>query len=318
MALAFKRLRVGLAAGLWACSAPQPGASQERAAAAVSTPATHTAQAPLTGPLPAAVRPAPAQPPSAAADPSAAHPSQPMAAAPAEPLADALPDETGWGVAAGLKYLELVRGDAKPDEKLPLLIVIHGLGDAPDRDWLQAIDIDPKLEARMILPQAPTAHGPGFAWFPIRFQDRDEPGLARGISAAEERLVKLIEKVRVQRPTRGRAVVCGFSQGGMLSYALALAHPKLVQFALPISGELPHPLWPSAGPKKAYTPRILALHGTADAIVSFDADVNTARHLRELGYPVELVPFEGASHTISAEMSARAKQELSAAIRSLR
>jgi phospholipase/carboxylesterase len=210
--------------------------------------------------------------------------------------------------------LEIVRGEATADEQLPLLIVIHGLGDRPHRDWLYAIDIDPKLKARMILPQAPTAYGQGFAWFPFRFQDRNDEALAGGISEAEARLAHMIEVLQAQRPTRGRALVTGFSQGGMLSYALALSQPQKIQFAMPISGELPAQLWPTARPKRGSVPRMIALHGAADTVVSFEADDKLAQHLRGLGYPLELVRYDGVGHRISEEMSARVKRELSTAL----
>jgi phospholipase/carboxylesterase len=210
--------------------------------------------------------------------------------------------------------LEVVRGEASADESLPLLIVIHGLGDRPHRDWLYAIDIDPKLKARMILPQAPTPYGQGFAWFPFRFQDHNDQALAGGISEAAARLALMIDALQAQRPTRGRVIVTGFSQGGMLSYALALSQPQKIQFALPISGELPEQLWPSARPKRGSVPRMIALHGAADTVVSFEADDKLARHLRGLGYPLELVRYEGVGHHISEEMSARVKRELSMAL----
>jgi len=217
-------------------------------------------------------------------------------------------------VAAGLKYLEIVRGGASADDKLPLVIVIHGLGDRPHRDWLYAIDLDPKLKARMILPQAPTPYGQGFAWFPFRFQDRNDTAMAGGISDAAARLAQMIEVLQAQRPTRGRVVVTGFSQGGMLSYALALGEPQKIQFALPISGELPTQLWPNVRPKRGSVPRIIALHGAADTVVSFEADEQLAKHLRGLGYPLQLVRYEGVGHRITEEMSARVKRELSAAV----
>src|SRR4051794_10565451 len=80
--------------------------------------------------------------------------SQPPAAlAPqnAEASPDAAPDATGWGTAAGLRYLEIIRGGARPNEKLPLLLVIHGLGDKPAPDWVRAVDVDDNLKVRMIL-----------------------------------------------------------------------------------------------------------------------------------------------------------------------
>ena len=266
-------------------------------------------------PQPSAAEPAQAEPPPASAVAPSAQ-AAPGAPGSAEPSVgqDAAPDASGWGVAAGLKYLEIVRGEASADEQLPMVIVIHGLGDRPHRDWLYAIDIDPKLKARMILPQAPTPYGQGYAWFPFRFQDRNDEALAAGISEAAARLVQMIDALQAQRPTRGRVVVTGFSQGGMLSFALALTEPQKIQFALPISGELPQQLWPSTRPKRGSVPRMIALHGAADTVVSFAADEKLTQHLRGLGYPLELVRYENVGHRITEEMSARVKRELSAAV----
>jgi len=124
----------------------------------------------------------------------------------------------------------------------------------------------------------------------------------------------MIDVLQAQRSTRGRVVVTGFSQGGMLSYALALTAPQKIHFALPISGELPPQLWPRARPKRGSVPRMIALHGVADTVVSFEADEKLAQHLRGLGYPLELVRYEGVGHRITEEMSARVKRELSAAV----
>jgi phospholipase/carboxylesterase len=227
---------------------------------------------------------------------------------------DAPPDASGWGTAAGLRYLEIVRGEVAANAELPLLLVIHGLGDQPQRAWLNAIDVDSHSPARMILPQAPTPYGRGFAWFEYRFADQDPAALARGIAAATERLARMITVLQTQRPSRGKAVVSGFSQGGMLSYSLALSHPELIAFALPVSGMLPEPLWPATKPASTRFPALRALHGTADPVVAFAADAQLAKHLRELGYTAELVPFPDVGHSITAAMSLDARSALSAAL----
>jgi len=230
------------------------------------------------------------------------------------PLPDAPPDATGWGVAGGLRYLEIVRGDAKPNEKLPLLIVIHGLGDKPHHGWLQAVDVDSNIKARMILPQAPTPSGSGFAWFPYRAGGLDQAALAHGIAEAAERLAHMLTVLQKQRPTRGKPVVSGFSQGGMLSYALALTHPELVAYAVPISGMLPEVAWPVNPPGKVVYPPLHALHGTADSVVRFTVDDQLVQRLRTLGYPAELVAFEHVEHAITPEMTALVRTLLSAAL----
>jgi phospholipase/carboxylesterase len=249
----------------------------------------------------------------AQASPVVAQPAAVAVEASPAPPPDAAPDASGWGVAGGLRYLEIIRGGAKPNEKLPLLLVIHGLGDKPHHGWLEAVDVDSKIKVRMILPQAPTPHGGGFSWFPYRAGTLDQAELARGISAAAERLARMLEVLQTQRPTRGKALVSGFSQGGMLSYALALSHPELFAYALPISGMLPGQLWPiAAAPAGVVYPPLRALHGTADTVVRFAVDDELVKRLRELGYTAELVPFEGVPHAITREMSAVVRSTLSA------
>jgi phospholipase/carboxylesterase len=229
-------------------------------------------------------------------------------------LRDAPPDASGWGVAAGLRYLEIVRGGASAQEPLPMLLVIHGLGDKPDRRWLQAIDVAERVKARMILPQAPTPHASGFSWF--EFTAHDDPvALANNIRSVEARVAQMIEVLTKQRRTRGtRVVVTGFSQGGMLSYALALLHPALIDFAMPIGGLLPEPLWPDHPRGTTRSPRIHALHGAADVRVPLDTDARLVEHLNSRGYAAELTVFDGVGHAIAPAMSATAKAELSAAL----
>lgn len=239
----------------------------------------------------------------------------PTEATPAPDPPDQLPDGTGWGVAAGLRYLEIIRGGGKPHEKLPLLIVIHGLGDKPDPGWLGAIDVEPGVKVRMILPQAPTPYGGGFSWFPYRSSTPDQAALTRGITAAAERLARTISVLQTARPTRGRAaVVTGFSQGGMLSYALALTHPELIAFAAPISGMLPEPMWPDKAQAGAHAPRLHALHGKADNVVRCAADEELVERLRAHAYAAELTCFEGVGHAITPEMSALVRAQISAAL----
>lgn len=297
-----------------ACSAPQTSAKADpgRSLATPAASAGPGSQAHAGKPeairpdAPAAAAPAPA---GVARGPSNADRAPAVAA-------DTAPDASGWGTAAGLRYLEIVRGQADGREPLPLLVVIHGLGDRPDRKWLQAIDVEPDIRARMILPQAPTPYGRGYAWFEYRFRDRNDAALAQGIRAAEARLSRMIERLRQLRPTRGRAVVCGFSQGGMLSFALSLLDPQRVEFAVAISGELPPQLWPADKPA-GWFPKIVALHGKADPVVGFEADRKLVSHLQGLGFAVELLGFEHVRHGISPEMRMRAKHALSAALRGM-
>jgi phospholipase/carboxylesterase len=122
----------------------------------------------------------------------------------------------------------------------------------------------------VILPQAPTPYSDGFSWFGYSAAGGQPAELAVGIAVASDRLAAAIGRLTRGLPTRGRVIVTGFSQGGMLSYALALRSPALFELALPMSGLLPASLWPDRPEPGVRYPPIRACHGTADTLVPFE------------------------------------------------
>ncbi len=181
-----------------------------------------------------------------------------------------------------------------PGDSLPMLVLIHGLGDRPE-DFRHLID-DLPATARVIVPRGlDPVDADGWSWFPIRARSTDVAGLSKGIAAAADRLAGLLSELERTRPTT-RRVVTGFSQGGMLSFALAVYHPTLLDLAVPVGGWLPPPLWPSAVP--ANPPRIVALHGEIDAAVKFEPTRDAIGHLENLGWPVTLKPYPDVGHAI--------------------
>jgi phospholipase/carboxylesterase len=230
-------------------------------------------------PEPAIVQPAAIPPPAAPT---------PIPAA-TTPVVDELPR------VGEIHYLEFVTGGADPESPLPMIVALHGLGDSPQgfRTLLEAFD----RPARVILPRALDAHDEGWSWFPIRARDRDIEALAQGIDHAADVLAPAIAELTQQRPTLGKPIVTGFSQGGMLSFALAVDHGELFAAALPIGGWLPEPLWPAA-PNPSAAP-IFAFHGDADAAVRYEPTKLCVEQLQVLGYRAELRTYVGVGHMIS-------------------
>jgi phospholipase/carboxylesterase len=226
------------------------------------------------------------------------------------------PASDGWGRAGRLRYLERTLGGADAATPLPMVIMIHGLGDKPRHDWFNAAAAI-TTPMRLIMPQAPTPHDGGFAWFPFRVGDNDSDALARGIASAADELARSIELLRARRPTLGRPIVTGFSQGGMLSYALALRNPKLIELSHPISGLLPEPLWPKDKPAATRYPPIVAMHGDADDIVPIEPARQLRAQLGRLGYAISLREFAGVRHQITPAMDAYTVELLDATARNL-
>lgn len=216
-------------------------------------------------------------------------------------IAASEPTELPLPRAGDLEYLEVVLGGARAEDTLPMIVAIHGLGDDP-RNFAGLFDAFPE-RARLILPRAPDAfEDGGWSWFPVRARDRDVDSLSRGIEGAADKIAASVALLQQQRPTVGQPIVTGFSQGGMLAFALAVHHPNVAGAAVPVGGWLPPPLWPaSKGDGTAY-PRIVALHGTADTAVYFDTTKEAVDHLAGLGFEVELKAYEGVPHVLTPEL----------------
>ncbi len=203
-----------------------------------------------------------------------------------------------WGTIAGLRYVEVVPSDAAPDEELPLVVMIHGMGDRARP--IYGLRASRSTRARFILPQAPTRQSRGYTWLPYSIAT-DHPSLLDAIPARARQIATLIEVISTTRPTRGKAVVTGFSQGGILSFAVALLEPERVGLALPVAGYLPIELWPHHDDSGSYPP-IRALHGTADPVVAYDPTREMTDTLRARGLDITLRPFPGVGHTQPPEM----------------
>jgi len=202
----------------------------------------------------------------------------------------------------GLEYTEFVTGDAGPDDELPMVIAVHGLGDNAERYGKMFVNY--ATPYRVIVPQGPTAHGrSGFSWFDTNI----EKGRVVYINTDEvkdsaRRLAALADELSVARPTKSKPVITGFSQGGMLAYAVAVYHPDSVSMAIPVGGAIMPEILPGKRPENAPNPPIVALNGERDRLVQFVLAEKTIEHLQEMGYNARLSSYEKVEHRISFEM----------------
>ena len=213
--------------------------------------------------------------------------------------------------AAGVRYLEQVTGGAAADDALPLVIGIHGYGDRPE-SYSGLFEGFP-VKARFIFPYG-EPHGEGYSWFAV--SPRFNPdAIAAGTERAAHRLAGMIAALSTARPTVGRPIVTGFSQGGMLSYALSILHPESVGEAFPVGGLLTPPHWPSTWAVGMTQARIEAFHGDADPVVPIAVDRQGVARLRAVGFTVELHEYPGVPHTVTPEMRRDLHAALGAAVR---
>jgi phospholipase/carboxylesterase len=202
----------------------------------------------------------------------------------------------------GVDFIELFPNDA--DESAPLVVAIHGMGDKPD-NWIESWSTFPD-KAQIVLPRAFTKYGEGYSWFEFR-DGMTDAEFGAEVGAAEEKLWKAIAKLAGPR----RLVVTGFSQGGMLSYAIASRHADKVAYAFPVSGSCPGPLLPK---NKARSAPLVAFHGTSDSVVAFKWGQGAVNAFKEQGNDATLRVYPGVGHTITPEMRADLWTEMKKAL----
>lgn len=203
------------------------------------------------------------------------------------------------GKLGGISYLEAIVGrPAHPDDPMPLVLLLHGRGGKASIPS----NIDTSVPARLFIPQAPDALGTGFTWLAARTLDGQDQLLTRSLSARADQLQPVIEAFIKLRPTLGRPSIAGFSQGAILTYALATRFPKQYAAAFPIAGWLPPALYPTPRAGERF-PYIFAQHGGGDQVVPTARDRETVRALRARGLRVDYREEPGVPHVVTPAMN---------------
>jgi phospholipase/carboxylesterase len=166
-----------------------------------------------------------------------------------------------------LKYL--IRKPATITENTSLLILLHGYGSNEEDLYSFASE----LPSNIIIISARALQDLGYgsyAWYTIhfnntqgKFSDIPEAIKARDIIA------KFIEEVQHKyQITPSKTFLLGFSQGTILSYAVALNYPNLVQKIIALSGYINPDLLPKNLQEKDFKELDFFIsHGTVDQVI---------------------------------------------------
>jgi phospholipase/carboxylesterase len=214
------------------------------------------------------------------------------------------------GKIGGFEYIEVILGDrGAPDEDLPLAVLLHGRGGRP------TIPPGPYLTdqpLRLFIPQGPDRMGDGYHWLATWTNSGNEELLARSLAARADELAAAIKAFSELRPTLGRPMLIGFSQGAILCFGLAIRHPTLFSAVFPFAGWLPASLIPTETDENIAYPLIYAQHGEADRVVGVERGRKTADLLRLFGFPIEFEVHPGAKHEVTRVMNQNVRARMRA------
>ena len=184
-----------------------------------------------------------------------------------------------------LSLYHLVREPKVKKDKNPLLLLLHGYGSNEEDLFSFASELPD--EYFVVSARAPYDMMYGsFAWYAINF-DSDENKFSDIGQAKLSRdlIAKFIDELIENYPIDAKKVtLIGFSQGSILSYAVALSYPEKVQRLVAMSGYLNTEIAVDGFENNNFSDlKIYASHGTVDQVIPVDWARKTPAILDTLG-----------------------------------
>lgn len=180
--------------------------------------------------------------------------------------------------------LEYVSRPSTLKEKAPLLIMCHGYG-SDENDLFSFAEELPK-ELYIISLKAPIAMQPfGNAWYAINF-DAEQGKWSDNVQAKASRdlIAKVIDEACDRFPVDANNVtLLGFSQGTILSLAVALSYPKKIKNVVALSGYINADIIDSNITVRDYSHlAVYVSHGSADQVIPVEWARQTPKLLDNL------------------------------------
>ena len=169
-------------------------------------------------------------------------------------------------------------------QNAPLLIMMHGYGS--DENDLFSFSSELPEELFIISVRAPYPMQPyGNAWYAINF-DENQGKWSDNEQAKQSRdlIAKFIDEAIAEYPVnKNNVTLLGFSQGTILSYAVALTFPEKVKNVIALSGYINKDILPEAINKKDFSNLdFYCSHGSVDQVIPVAWARQTAPFLNSL------------------------------------
>lgn len=182
-----------------------------------------------------------------------------------------------------------------PAKPAPLIVVLHGFG-GNAKNILAAWPIVAKeAGAIVIAPQAMNPTGQGFEW-----------GGFRGTEMLVMRAIEEAQKKHNIDPKR--IVLSGFSQGGLMAYAIGLKNPERFCGIIPVAGSYTSGTFTVPTRAIAAWPKVFIMVGANDQALSGNQQAD--KDLTAANIPHKLTVYPGVGHEFPKERDAELKKAL--------
>jgi phospholipase/carboxylesterase len=170
-------------------------------------------------------------------------------------------------------------------DKNPLLLLLHGYGSNEQDLFSFAAELPDEYYIVSVRAPYNLQYG-SYAWYAInfdaeqnKFSDNNQARISRDLIA--KFIDELIENYSIDATN---VTLIGFSQGTILSYAVALSHPEKVQRVVAMSGYINLEILEDNYLKNSFSNlKVFASHGTADQVIPVEWGRKAKPFLENLG-----------------------------------
>ena len=180
--------------------------------------------------------------------------------------------------------LEYISRPSSLKENAPLLLLFHGYGS--DENDLFSFASELPEEFLIISAKAPYPMQPfGNAWYAINF-DAEKGKWSDNEQAKQSRdlIANFIDEILAKYSADNNNVtLLGFSQGAILSYAVAFTYPEKVKNVIALSGYVNPDLFELKDPETYKNLNFYCSHGSVDQVIPVDWARQTKPFMEQLG-----------------------------------
>lgn len=197
-----------------------------------------------------------------------------------------------------LKYL--VREPKVKTTKARLLVLLHGVG-SNEQDLFSLAQYLPD-DFLILSVRGPYTYNQGYGWYNLQFTDK---GIIHDKAQAESSRKLLIEfisglKTKYQFDA-SQVYLCGFSQGAIMSYYIALSRPDFIKGIAIMSGRMLDETKPLVQKEKVKSLKVFISHGTEDSVLKIQYARDAKNYLQSVGIQPVYKEYIDV-HTINQQM----------------
>jgi phospholipase/carboxylesterase len=186
---------------------------------------------------------------------------------------------------APLSLNHLIRPNRTASDNPPALFMLHGYGSNEEDLFSFAEELPDELfiiSIRAPYPLEPFGH----AWYAINFDaEFGKWSDDRQAIASREKIVAFLDEACTEyHLNRGNITLLGFSQGTILSYAVALSYPEKIKNVIALSGYINESILTEGHEDKDHSQlSIYASHGQVDQVIPVEWAQRAPQFLEKMG-----------------------------------